>query len=626
VRPQSPGRRTPSPLIRGSGGKGAGKREGKRGKRTFKGNAKGGSFIFEFQPTQITKESKGKAPSGTSDRPICFQFLKGSRTFKEKCQYFHPLVCKSFSQGISCPRGKECSELHVRRPRREGPSINVVSPKQQNDNECSECDDCCIHSETSCTTIGSDYAENSDADDIPQIMINAAYRKNIDGLPSAYCDVAYSAYMTMYNPKDYIEDNDLCQVCDPQLQDEDIGEAGLVDVQLDEVLSDSESEAWLSKLIAVSNNLDDDDTHCDPQLQDEDIGEDGLVDVQHDEVLSDSESEAWLSKLIALSSNLDDDDTHCYQADQSSSEAESDTEDFYSIPDPNEFYDADNGVGGEIPVHHPSSITENVSATSIITNPGIAFSCESNNQGGGDCEADTNSNDSDEENQFVPEIHAEWRKLNVVSRSIHGCVYTVSPCDKPNPKKPLSILKQSQEANRRRRHHTVRFKWFLHKISEKHNENPSVKRILDNVTGKRWSNPDVDGKHHVDVVQRLNPEEIRKDEHNSMTVALNWHNSIHPPVQWNDFFIRGIRKLPNTSSLKANAKDSNCSNLGIVNGDNKLNENTQLCSSVRRSNIPAKDEHLESANVVTPRKRRFVLDSGASFHLICESSLSDKSN
>jgi hypothetical protein len=66
VRPQSPDHGTPSPLNRDSGGKGAGKRGGKRGKRTFKGSEKGGSFIFEFQPTQITKESKGTAPSGTS--------------------------------------------------------------------------------------------------------------------------------------------------------------------------------------------------------------------------------------------------------------------------------------------------------------------------------------------------------------------------------------------------------------------------------------------------------------------------------------------------------------------------------------------------------------------------------
>ena len=114
-------------------------------------------------------------------------------------------------------------------------------------------------------------------------MVNTAcYKADADGLLPIY-----SAHLAMYHPKEHFDEDGLCQVCDPRLQEEGDDEFGLHGFQIEEALSDSDSEA--SQLIAVSNNL---------------------------------------------VSNNNDEDTPSFQAGQSSSEAESDIEYFYSIPDP----------------------------------------------------------------------------------------------------------------------------------------------------------------------------------------------------------------------------------------------------------------------------------------------------
>jgi len=56
------------------------------------------------------KPSKGKSPSGETDRPPCRNFLKG-KCNNSDCKYWHPPVCKFLKQG-HCGQGNKCEYLH----------------------------------------------------------------------------------------------------------------------------------------------------------------------------------------------------------------------------------------------------------------------------------------------------------------------------------------------------------------------------------------------------------------------------------------------------------------------------------------------------------------------------------
>ena len=75
-------------------------------------------------------------------------------------------------------------------------------------------------------------------------------------------------------------------------------------------------------------------------------------------------------------------------------------------------------------------------------------------------------------------------------------------------------MKEPDIAKRRRRGHTVRFEWFLHKIAEEQNKNPSVKSIYTTVKGINFrvrDKPAVTPISNLGIGYRMNADVIRYD-------------------------------------------------------------------------------------------------------------------
>ena len=54
---------------------------------------------------------RGKSPSGETDRPVCFRWLKGLCTDKN-CRYHHSGPCKDFNSDKGCKKGNKCEFVH----------------------------------------------------------------------------------------------------------------------------------------------------------------------------------------------------------------------------------------------------------------------------------------------------------------------------------------------------------------------------------------------------------------------------------------------------------------------------------------------------------------------------------
>ena len=89
-----------------------------KGKGEGKGKNKDGVKQERGRPT--TKEEgraasparkRGKSPSGDTDRPACYRWLKGLCADKE-CKYWHSPPCKDFKAG-KCTKGAKCEFVHM---------------------------------------------------------------------------------------------------------------------------------------------------------------------------------------------------------------------------------------------------------------------------------------------------------------------------------------------------------------------------------------------------------------------------------------------------------------------------------------------------------------------------------
>ena len=85
---------------------------------------------------------KGKSPSGKENRDPCMDYVKGSCKRGRTCDFWHPDICKLFSDRQACKHGLECEFLHPKSARssskgsgKELESVKRITPKNSRNSQ-----------------------------------------------------------------------------------------------------------------------------------------------------------------------------------------------------------------------------------------------------------------------------------------------------------------------------------------------------------------------------------------------------------------------------------------------------------------------------------------------------------